>query len=99
MWPWPHGLVGWSIIPCTERLQVQFLVGAHAYIAGLILSWGTYGRQVINASLSHRHISAGLFHPSFLSKSQCKHVLKKDFNAFSKYKVYHFKNLMEKGSS
>ena len=39
--PWPNGRAGWSIIPYTKRLWVQFLVRAYTQIAGSIPGWGT----------------------------------------------------------
>ena len=36
--------LGWLVVLCTERLPVQFLVRAHAYVAGLIPSLGAYRR-------------------------------------------------------
>ena len=49
--------VGWSMIPYTKRLQVQFLVRAHTQGVGLIASWGPYGRQLIDVPLSHLSLS------------------------------------------
>ena len=49
---WLGGSVGWSVVPYTKRLWVQFPVRAHTQVAGLIPSWGTYGRQPMDVSLS-----------------------------------------------
>lgn len=42
------GSIGWSIVPCTEGLQIQFSVRAHAQVA----SRGACGQQLIEVSLS-----------------------------------------------
>ena len=42
--PWPVWL-SWSVIPYTKRLQVQFLVRAHTWVAGSIPSPGAYDPQ------------------------------------------------------
>ena len=31
--PWMSGLVGWNVIWCTKKLQVQFCVRAHSQVA------------------------------------------------------------------
>ena len=51
--PWPRGSVGWKVIWYTKK------------VAGSILSWGAYGRQLIDVSLSHSSLSlSSLPHPS-----------------------------------
>lgn len=42
--------VGWSVILYTKELGVQFLVRTLIWVAGSILSWNTWGRQLINVS-------------------------------------------------
>ena len=37
----------------TERLPVRFPVTAHAWVAGLVSSWGVYRRQPMDVSVSH----------------------------------------------
>ena len=56
--PWLGGSVGWSVVLYTKRLQVQFLVGAHTWVAGLIPGEGTYGREAND--VSHIDISFSL---------------------------------------
>ena len=51
--PWPGGSVGWSIVPYTKRLQVQFPVRAHTQVVGLISGQGAHRRQPTDVSLSH----------------------------------------------
>ena len=41
------------------KSRVQFLVRAHTWV-GSITGWGTYGRQPINVSLSHKCFSLSL---------------------------------------
>ena len=41
LWPWPVWLSWLEHHPINKRLQVQFPVGAHAWVAGLIPSQGT----------------------------------------------------------
>ena len=54
------------VILGTERSLVQFMVGAHASVAGSVPGQGTYRRQMINVSLP-------FFPPSFpLSKKKSK---------------------------
>ena len=62
--PWP----GWSIIPYTKRLGVQFPVSAYIWVVS------SYGRQPIDVHLSHQCFSLSLL-PS-LSKSN-EHTFKK----------------------
>ena len=47
-------LLSWSIVPYTERLRVQSPVKAQTWVAGSFPSLGTYRRQQMGASLSHR---------------------------------------------
>ena len=47
------GVARLGIIPQSERLLVQILVRAHAWVAGVVPRWGMYERQQINVSLSH----------------------------------------------
>ena len=69
---WPGGLVGWSIVLYTKRLQVQFPVRPHA--AGLIPSQRACGRLPI--IVSHINISLSLSLVSLHSSSQInKHFL------------------------
>ena len=51
-----------------KRLPVQFLVRAHAWVAGLAPSWDAYKRQPINVSPLHRCFSPSFSLPSPLSK-------------------------------
>ena len=78
----PQQLVPWlvwfswlGIILQSERSRVQFLVRAHAWVAGLVLSW----RQVINVSLSHQCFSPSLSPslPLSLESIKEKRILKK----------------------
>ena len=57
--PGQRGSVGWSVVLCTERLQVPFPVRAHTQVSGSVSSLGAYGRQPIwiDISLSHRCFS------------------------------------------
>ena len=67
--PRPHGSVGWSIVLSTEGLLVQFLVRAHASVAGSIPGWGTYGRQPIDVSFTLMFLSLSPYSlslPTFL---------------------------------
>ena len=50
--PWLGGSVGWGMILYTKRMWIQFLVREHIQVVGSIPSWGMYGKQVINVSLS-----------------------------------------------
>ena len=65
--PWPVWLRKWEHCPGTKVLWVRFPVRAHASVAGLILSPGTYGKQPINVSL-----------PLFLKAMKKKMSLGKD---------------------
>ena len=38
-WPWLDGTIGWSILPYTKSLLVQFPVRAHAWAVGLVPGW------------------------------------------------------------
>ena len=62
-------LVG--VILQTERLPVQFLVRAHAWVAGLVPGRGVGRRQLFGVSLSHRCFSPSL--PLFLESIK-KHL-------------------------
>ena len=64
----PGGWVDWSIFLYIKRLWIQFLGRAHTQDAGSIPSQDTYGRQVIDVSLSRslpptltRHLSPSFF--------------------------------------
>ena len=46
------GLVGWGVMPWTEKLKVLFLVGAHTKVSNLIPGQARVRRQPINVSLS-----------------------------------------------
>ena len=67
--PWPGGSVGWSIIPCPGRLQVCFLVRAHAWVSVLIPGWGEYEDNKL-MFLSHIKVSLSVCLPPFLSLSK-----------------------------
>ena len=56
------GSVGWAFLLQSKRLPVQFLVRAHAYVAGSVPGQGTCERQPIDVSLP-------LFLPSPFSKN------------------------------
>ena len=43
--PWPVGLSWLGVVPQSKRLLVWFQVRAHAWVAGLVPSWGAYKRQ------------------------------------------------------
>ena len=60
IYPCPVWLSWLGIIPQGERLPIRFLVRAHALVAGLVPSLGTYERQPIDISLSHRCFSPSL---------------------------------------
>ena len=71
--PGQCGSVGWSIIPYTKRLGVQFQVRVHAWVAGSVPSWVLCGRQQIDG-----FFSLSLSPRPFLSFSQTnKHIFKK----------------------
>ena len=59
---WPRLVwLNWlDVDPQSERLPVQFLLRAHAWVAGLILSVGTFRRQPPDVSLSHQCFSPSL---------------------------------------
>ena len=66
--------VGWGVTAYTEGLQVRFLVQVHAWVAGLILSWGVCGRQLID--ISHISFSLSLSVSLSLCFSPLSHSLK-----------------------
>ena len=45
---WPGGLVGWSNIPYTKRLQVPSPCRAHTYVGSSVHGQGVYGRRLSN---------------------------------------------------
>lgn len=57
------GSVDWSITHTWNSLQ--FPVRAHSWVADLDPSWGAYGRQLVNDSLS---VNVSLSLSPFLSK-------------------------------
>ena len=77
--PWLGGSVGWSIVPYTKRLSV------------LIPVRGMYGRQLINASLSHWRLSLSQTHPlvrfkiffHFFHTDRCTVTSHRSFNCIS----------------
>ena len=54
--PWPAWFSGLGVIPQSKRSPVQFLVRAHAWVAGSV----PWKRQPINVSLSHQCFSPSL---------------------------------------
>ena len=72
-------LSGLGIFPQSKSLPVQFPVRAHAWVAGSVLSWGAYERQLINVSLSHQCFSPSLspFLPIPLKISKLKFLILK----------------------
>ena len=78
--PWPVSLSWLGIVLQCKRLLVQFLVTAHAWVAGLIPSEGTYKRQQIDVSLSHRCFSPSFSLPFPLSKNKLKKYFLKIVN-------------------
>ena len=48
---WLMWLSWWSVVPCTERLQVWFLVRAHTHVASSIPSQGAH-KKATNRCLS-----------------------------------------------
>ena len=67
LWPWLGGSLGWRVFPYTKGLPVQFPGRAHIEVVGLVLSWGTYGRQLVNVSVSRlMFLSLSLSTPTHL---------------------------------
>ena len=66
------GSVRWesSVKVQSKRLPVQFLVRAHAWVAGSVPGWGTYDREPID--VSHISVSLLLFLPAFPLKIKTK---------------------------
>ena len=57
------------IAPQSERSKIQFVVRAHAWVAGSVAGWGLYLRQPINVSL-----------PSPPSKNKLKYFMIYELN-------------------
>ena len=87
-WPWLVRVSGQSASLQTERLPVPFLVRAHAWVAGQVLSWGVQGATDLLIPLS-----LSFFLPHFLLSLEKgggeKYFLKKVLYLIinSKYKI------------
>ena len=69
-------LLSWlGIVPQVERLPVRFPVRAPAWVVGLVPSWGTYEKELINISLSHQCFSPSLS-PFLLLSLKTNKILK-----------------------
>ena len=51
--PWPAWLSWLGIVPQSKRLLVWFLVGAHAWVTGLVPDWGMGKKQLISVSVPY----------------------------------------------
>ena len=58
--PWPVWLGGLGVVPQSKMSPVRFSVRAHVCLVVSVPSWGTYERQLIDVSLSHRYFSPSL---------------------------------------
>ena len=59
-YPWPGWLSSLGVILQSKRSPVWFPVRAHSCVLSLVPGQGTYERQPINVSLSHRCFSPSL---------------------------------------